>query len=370
VGKTSKVKSVPRNKVGKPLSEADKKYVCCRCGRAYPRPQRNFFTSHSQLFAACEGFLPWCRFCSEDVRKRLAEKYGEEEGMRRTCLHFDWYWSAEIYARMNEAPAQEGITTCAAYRRLAAQPPNTEKTSCDTLDEEAAAAAQYFTMSPEIQEKLTENVLYNGSPPPEPEPEPELPPVTDEMRVFWGGGFTPADYWGFQNRYAEWVKHYASPDDIMPADQTLLRQICMQEVSIARDMAAGKPTTQATTVLNTLIGSANLKPVQRQAVERATGSATDPLGVMIKIYENDKPIPEPDPELADVDNMGKNILTWFLGALAAMAKVKNRWSNTFYDEAMRRLTVRKPSYDLDEGGGGIPFSDLFEDAHGDEEGGE
>ena len=51
------------------------------------------------------------------------------------------------------------------------------------------------------------------------------------------------------------------------SDCAIIRQICMLEVTIARDTAAGKSTDKSVNALNSLLGSANLKPVQKKKEE-------------------------------------------------------------------------------------------------------
>jgi hypothetical protein len=138
-------------------------------------------------------------------------------------------------------------------------------------------------------------------------------------------------------------------------EEAVIRQICMLEVTINREAAAGKPINNHVNSLNNLLGSGNFKPVQRKS-----DSALDadieavPFGVWIRKIENTRPIAEPDPELNDVDNIIKYISVWFFGHLCKMLKINNKYSRLYEDE-MAKLRVERPEYE------GEDEEDIFED---------
>ena len=70
-----------------------------------------------------------------------------------------------------------------------------------------------------------------------------------------------------------------------------------------------------------LLGSANLKPVQNNDNALADSQS---FGTLIKKFEEEKPIPEPDPEWKDVDGIVKYITVYFLGHLCKMIGIKNK----------------------------------------------
>lgn len=56
--------------------------------------------------------------------------------------------------------------------------------------------------------------------------------------------------------------------------------------------------------LNTLVGSLNLKPAQKnKADDLDTEMTNTPLGVWLWKYENQKPLPEIDEDLKDVNKI-------------------------------------------------------------------
>ena len=139
--------------------------------------------------------------------------------------------------------------------------------------------------------------------------------------------------------------------------QALLRQICILETQINKDLMAGKPVEKLVNSLNTLLGSANLKPDQIKKEEPIDSSIENmPLGVGIKKWEDTRPLPEVAPEFRDVDGIVKYITTWFYGHLGKMVGIKNFHSKLYEDE-ISRLRVEKPEYEEDDDES--VFNDVF-----------
>ena len=78
-----------------------------------------------------------------------------------------------------------------------------------------------------------------------------------------------------------------------------------------------------------------------------TLSEAQTFGTLIAKWENERPLPEIDPELQDVDKIGTYIDVFFRGHLAKMMGLKNGLSN-LYNKYMKRYTVNKPEYEGEE----------------------
>ena len=129
------------------------------------------------------------------------------------------------------------------------------------------------------------------------------------------------------------------------------------EVTITRDTAAGKPIDKSINALNNLLGSANLKPVQKKRDESLDANVeSTPFGVWIRKIENTRPISDPDPEFADVDSVIKYITVWFFGHICKMLKIENKYSR-LYEEEMARLRVERPEYEGEDEE--AVFEDIF-----------
>ena len=87
------------------------------------------------------------------------------------------------------------------------------------------------------------------------------------------------------------------------------------------------------------------------------------FGTLIRKWENERPIPEPDEEWKDVDGIVRYITVYFLGHLCKMMGIKNSYSR-LYEEEMAKYKVEKPEYEDDDEalfdavfGGGLDDSD-------------
>jgi hypothetical protein len=106
-----------------------------------------------------------------------------------------------------------------------------------------------------------------------------------------------------------------------------------------------------------MLSTANLSPKQSKEDQI---SETETFGTLIRKWEDEQPIPEPDPEFADVDGMRKLVNTWFFGHLAKMFNIKNDYSDE-YDEEVAKYTVTPPRYD-DEDDNGVDIDAVFGNA--------
>jgi hypothetical protein len=68
---------------------------------------------------------------------------------------------------------------------------------------------------------------------------------------------------------------------------------------------------------------------------------------LIQKFEETRPIPDPDPDLADVDKIGKYISVFFLGHLAKMIGIKNKYSK-MYDDYMKQYSAKRREFKGDE----------------------
>jgi len=81
------------------------------------------------------------------------------------------------------------------------------------------------------------------------------------------------------------------------------------------------------------------------------------MGQMIEKFENERPIPEPDPEFRDVNKIGKYIRVWFSGWLSKALGFKNVYSKEF-DDYVKQYQVENPALSQDEESDEI-YSTLF-----------
>lgn len=326
--KQSKIASSKPGKAA-PIKERPEKYYCTRCPRDFTRQKGNFPASQSPIYRENGGYLPVCRHCVDEMYQHYKDVLGNEKAaIRRICMKFDIYWSENVYKMLNKASTSASRVLSYISKSNLIQ--FVGKTFDDTLDEEAAM--------PYIgHEGLDDpNDVDDGCC--------DDPSVASEVIEFWGSGFTSSFYTELERRFKYWCGD-VDRNAMDVSDCAVIRQICMLEVTIARDTALGKSPDKLVNSLNTLLGSANLKPVQKKKEESLDAiTESTPFGVWIRKIENTRPISEPDPALQDVDGIKKYVTVWFFGHLCKMLKIDNKFSQA-YEREMAAYRVERPEYE-------------------------
>ena len=310
--------------------------VCRKCGRAYGRLKGNFPICYAYLYKGV-GYLPYCSDCC----KKLFDTYYTETGndksaIRQICRKFDLYWSDELYDR---AASKTGTRT--VLQNYIARLNNSQysgKSYDDTLREEGT----FWTFGARPDHVVDVKAEQDAEEEQQPLTISELEPIeiTDKIISFWGPGYTPDMYRELEQRLCYYKAQMGEDAQMDMGTEALLRQIAMMEIDINKARASGVPVDKMVNSLNSLLSS--LKKPQKGAASDSAAANT-PFGGWIKRWEDERPIPEIDDRLKDVDGVTKYVLTWVYGHVAHMLKVKN--ANTgLYDEAVARLRVERPEY--------------------------
>jgi len=162
-----------------------------------------------------------------------------------------------------------------------------------------------------------------------------------EIIGFWGNGYSMDDYLFLQKEYETLLNSYESDSY---AIQMLFQEVSHQRLSIKHKREKGEGVDKELKTLQDLLTSSNIKPVQEtgaQATEQQT------FGTLIKKFEEERPIPEPDEEWKDVNGIRKYIDVWFKGHLMRMLGKENDTENE-YKEEVEQYTVKPPTYEGDD----------------------
>jgi hypothetical protein len=179
--------------------------------------------------------------------------------------------------------------------------------------------------------------------------------VNPESYKFWGFGFKPEEYEFLDNKYVEWT---SSHECNSKAQESVFQKICMVELSILKANQEGEKITDLMKQFNDLLKTGNLQPKQNSADAFVE---TNTLGTLIKKWETDDPIPEPDDKWRDVDGIKKYFSVWFLGHLCKMLGIDNKYSREWknlYENEVAKFTVTPSVYE-DDDTGGYSFDDVF-----------
>ncbi len=157
----------------------------------------------------------------------------------------------------------------------------------------------------------------------------------------FGQGFSNSDYQFLQDEYEDWVSKYECNTK---AQSELFERLCFKKLEIHKATLAGKSTKDLDESYQKLMSTANITPRQNSLDSLSEGQN---FGQMIQKWEEEKPIPECDPELQDVDKIGLYIDVFYKGHMAKMLNLKNQLQD-IYEKFMAKFTVTKPEYNEED----------------------
>lgn len=317
------------------------KTICTRCGQAYSRRKGYFPVSYAIQHKGI-GYIPVCKQCVDNMYAGyLMQCEKTEDAVRQMCRKLDIYWNRDVFKLVEQKSTPRSLL----IQYIAKINSGTRflgKSYDDTLIEEDAL----WNFTQEVS--AIANRPTNIEPVAEPEYKPEIQ-IPDEVIAFWGTGYDPEMYLQLEQRRAYYMSKLPNikpGEELDLGTEVIIKQICSLELDINRDRAAGKPVDKSVAALNNLLGSGNLKPVQKKQDEIDSGMANTPMGVWLQKFEQERPLPEIDDNLKDVNGIKKYVFTW-MGHLCKMLGLKNAYAKLYEDE-IRKHTVEKPEYDGDD----------------------
>ena len=159
-------------------------------------------------------------------------------------------------------------------------------------------------------------------------------------RKRFGSGYSDEDLMFLEEEYQDWITRYECNTK---AQETIFERLAFKKWEINKATKVGKSTKVLEKTYTELLSSINILPRQNSG-----NGLMDSLsfGQMIEQWEEHDPVPDPAPEFADCDGIGKYIRVWFKGHLARALGIDNGYSRE-YDEYIKEHTVTKPRYDED-----------------------
>lgn len=316
--------------------------ICSRCGKKYSRRKGYFPVSYAVLHKGI-GHIPVCKECIDTMYNTyLAQCNNAKDAVRQLCRKLDLYWSESVYDLVQRKSTTRSMMT--QYIAKINTVSYAGKSYDDTLSEEGTL----WNFTPEINEESVEVADVT----PVETVEIETP---EEIIAFWGSGYSDEMYRELEQRRQYWMSKFPEGIELDVGTEALIRQICSLELDINRDRIAGKSVDKSVNALNNLLGSANLKPAQQKA-DGDNAQENTPFGVWIRRWETQRPVPDPDPELEDVDGIVRYISIWFLGHLCKMLGIKNTYCK-LYEEEIAKMRVDRPEYEDEDDE--TMFNDIF-----------
>ena len=76
------------------FDEKKHQYKCSCCGKGFTALKNNFQKSNSPLFQSNDGYLPWCKDCSDKYYSLLCATYSgnQEHAIAHFCQQVDWVY--------------------------------------------------------------------------------------------------------------------------------------------------------------------------------------------------------------------------------------------------------------------------------------
>lgn len=307
--------------------------ICSKCGRAFSRRKGYFAVNYGDLYKGI-GHLSVCKDCVDELyNKYLSQCNSAKDSVRQVCRKLDLYWSEKVFDLVEKKSTTQTMMT--TYLSKINTITYAGKSYDDTLSEEGSLW-DFSDNSQNFKKAVTDDSSN--------ESEDDLEDIPPEVILFWGTGYDAEMYKALEQRKDYWMSRFPNKENLDIGAEAIIRQICALELDINRDRKNGRPVDKSINALNTLLGSANLKPIQQKNDDLEANIDETPLGVWAQRYEKLRPIPEVDPELKDVDNIKKYISIWFFGHLSKMLGIKNSYCR-LYEETIEKMRVDHPEYD-------------------------
>lgn len=314
--------------------ELTKSCKCMKCGRVYDKQKGNFPASNCPHYSGF-GYIPICNECLVKMYESYLAQCGVvKDAIRQMCRKLDLYYSDAFESTSRSIGGDRSpwikylvrIKTC-------------DKTYDDTLEDDGTKWEFREPIAPLMPEEPDEDEVEE-----EEEVVEEIFP--DEWLDAWGEGLTRKEYEWLEKRYYHYWNQMSEEDRSDIGNEPLIRQICNLEFDIRACKGTGKSIEKNVNTLNSLVKSMNWTPNQTKTDDTSAYDKT-PFGVWIRRFEDSRPIPEPDEDFADPDNVKKFIHVYFLGHLCHMMGIHNEYDRMYIEE-MEKYSVKPPEFSDDE----------------------
>lgn len=318
-------------------------YRCCKCGKHTTLPENNFSKSQSELYNGNNGYLSICKVCLNKLYTKYLESYRDHyKAVKRVCQIYDIYYTESIASVVKDYSTSTIMTQYIGKINSLNQ--YYQKTYDNTIGEEEKA------------QKIKEAIKLNNNTDNNSVKDTEELDLNLEIIDFFGEGFDNNDYKLLEKSYNKWWKR-ADLDALTVSQEQLLKNICFDELYMHKARLKGESTKDLEVTYLNNIRACGFQPSSKEG--QTEGIDSNVVGVLIKFFENEDPIPEVDPEFEDIDKFGLYLDVFFKGHTAKCLKMKGALSN-IYDKFMKRYTVEPPSIeDMEDEDTEFLFDDIF-----------
>ena len=300
---------------------AGNKKTCTCCGKS-KASNIGFYLSHSNLYRSNDGRMAICKDCLFERYKELLLKYEDDEikAIYHLCMNLDVYFNKEL---VESSFKQEGrsnkpesllkvyltkVNSLMQYKGMNSIGSDVVILNEDVIKEiEEKYKKEYKDIVSLNKKKLKKEKSIN-----------------DDIRRKWGREYTDEECLQLEDYYDDYFENYNHNGDYAKLD--ILKEICTFKliISQAKRDRDNKTIKDFSDLISKKMADANLKPSQQKVLGEGS---EDTFGVRLRIYETEKPVPEVQESLKDVDKFWQYIMKYLVKPFAmAMDLAKGTYS--------------------------------------------
>jgi len=193
------------------------KYYCSCCGKGFNSQKMNFHKSNSPLWQSNNGYLTWCKGCTDKYVSDLVALYSgnEEHAIKHYCQQVDWVYDIEVLKQAREISSDRSrISHYSAKKNLNV---GGRKTYIDS---------KKFAYENKQDEIITSRDQAKS----------EESSITATAVDRWGIGFTEADYKNLDEHYKMLKKNNPNCDN---NQEIFVKSLCNINMLMVRALKDG-----------------------------------------------------------------------------------------------------------------------------------
>lgn len=256
---------IPRSP--EPFDGRKHKFRCSCCGKGFMSQDKNFQKTNDVLFQSNNGYLPWCKECTDTYTAQTTALYcnNEELAMKDFCQRAGWNYDINaLVASMETYSGHRSRSRISHYAAKKNINCDGRKTWIDTLKHNQTLK-EYEVITTREQTK-DEDVKVKGS-------------SVDR----WGLGFTEMDYKNLDDHYFMLKKNNPNADN---NQEIFIKSLCNINMLMVRALQSGDAKEYGTLVEQY---AKTFKQAGLKTIQEVDNSADECLGVTLAIISQFTP---------------------------------------------------------------------------------
>ena len=248
---------IPRSP--EPFDGRKHKFRCSCCGKGFTSQDKNFQKTNDVLFQSNNGYLPWCKECTDTYTAQITALYcnNEELAMKDFCQRAGWNYDINaLVASMETYSGHRSRSRISHYAAKKNINCDGRKTWIDTLKHNQTLK-EYEVITTREQTK-DEDVKVKGS-------------SVDR----WGLGFTEMDYKNLDDHYFMLKKNNPNADN---NQEIFIKSLCNINMLMVRALQSGDAKEYGTLVEQY---AKTFKQAGLKTIQEVDNSADECLGVTL-----------------------------------------------------------------------------------------